>query len=368
MKICCVSSTRADYGLLRDLLIEINKDDYFNLELIVTGTHLSDKYGYTIKEIEKDKLDIGLKISMDLEEDSKDNLLRQCSKEITELSGYFIKSKPEYLLVLGDRFEIFIACFVASIYNVKIIHLCGGDITLGSYDNFFRHSITQMSKLHFVTNIMSKKRVTKMINSKKNVINVGNPGLEIFKNINFEQKNILEEKYKIKFNHKNIVFVYHPETLNNSKDNIKEIFRGVENYLHNHNNLSCIAILPNCDDGNNFIFKNHNELKKKFSGYYTIKSMTRLDYLSLLYHSDLLLGNSSSGIYEAPVMGMKVLNIGNRQKSRYVFGNTVKNITEDSKNITESINYILRKKYKKKINKKYVKKSTSLIIETLKKL
>lgn len=297
-RLCIVTGSRAEYGLLKNIIIKMR--ECFDLKLVVCGSHFSNIHGNSVELIKNDKIKIDYEIkTIEVKYDSK-NIITSIANEMTELAIYFSENKFDYIIVLGDRYEIMAVAFVATIYQIKIIHFCGGDITNGSYDNEFRNSITQMSHIHFVSCLEAKKRVEMM--GKKDVYVVGNPGLEIFRNFNCGEKK-----------HGNyIMFVYHVETKN--IDKLEGYLCEIElffDYLHN-NNIKIICIGTNMDNNNDLIRKLY--VKKKYLVIYD--NLEREEYLRLAYHSDLFMGNSSSGIYEIPYFNKYVINIGVRQEGR----------------------------------------------------
>tara|TARA_B100000073_G_scaffold277796_1_gene238078 strand:+ start:6157 stop:7278 length:1122 start_codon:yes stop_codon:yes gene_type:complete len=346
-KIAIISGTRADYGLLKPLLNNIYKDKFFNPFLLVTGSHMEEKYGYTYKLIEKDNFHINEKININLINDSPKDILISMSQELKQFAIIFDKHKFDLIIILGDRYEMLIAAQVALIYNVPIAHLFGGDITLGAYDNSIRNSISQMSKYHFVSCESSRKNLIKMNINSDNIFVTGNPGLY---NINsfipknkkqlYKKLNIIEKKYTL-------LIVYHPETLLDISKNIENttiLFESLLN-IKNFTESNLIFIHSNADNFNNHIFEKINSLTQIYSNIYSYSSLDRDLYLNLLHYCNLFIGNSSSGIYEVPLFNKITLNIGNRQKGRER-GNSVIDLNFNKLSIINKIDSILDNKFK----------------------
>jgi UDP-hydrolysing UDP-N-acetyl-D-glucosamine 2-epimerase len=340
--ICVITGTRAEYGLLKGLIKNLNDSKDFNLLLFVTGSHLEEKFGYTYKNIEEDGFLINEKIYMDLKNDNSNGILKSMSLELSILADYFKKYIVDLLLILGDRYEMLIAAQAALIYNIKIGHLCGGDVTKGAYDDAIRNSITKMAKFHFVTCKSSYDNIIKMGEDEKYVYLVGNPGLydilsfsSLNKNIFYDKLKIIEKKYLI-------LIVYHSETLltaNENKNNMDILIDTLLN-VENFENTNLVFIHSNADNYNDYIFECINNITNKYKNVYCFTSLDRYIYLNLIHYCHLFIGNSSSGIYEVPLFKKITLNLGNRQKGRET-GNSVINLYFDKNNILKNINNII---------------------------
>lgn len=310
MSFCIITGTRAEYGLLKNIIISLSKKFY--IKLLVTGSHLSKMHGYTIKDIQNDNLNVNLhQIDMLLANDTNVAIGKSIGLEIISLSEYFNNSKFDGLILLGDRYEILSAALVATVFQIPIIHFCGGDITEGAYDNDIRNAITQLSNFHFVSCEESKHRVESMGKNQK-VYVVGNPGLEYLLDFKPDNLEIDIQNY--------IMFVYHPETKNlDGMDKDLEEIEKILKYIINKN-IGLIIIGSNADNGNQKIKKIYDNIKSKIIYF---DSVDRQRYLSLAYYSDLFMGNSSSGIYEIPFFNKYVINIGDRQKGRRNINNVI---------------------------------------------
>jgi UDP-hydrolysing UDP-N-acetyl-D-glucosamine 2-epimerase len=368
--ICVITGTRAEYGYLKSIMTEINNSNEFNLILFVTGSHLEDKYGLTYKTIENDGFKINEKIYMNLNDDSPNGILQSMSKELSSLSKCFNKYKIDLILFDGDRYELLPAANCALIYNIPIGHIGGGDITEGAYDNAIRNAITKMATYHFVTCESSYNNIIKMNESENNIYLIGNAGYDEILNFNPLESDVFYSELNIEIKENLILVIYHSETLTKKADNINNLKIFLDSLLgiKKFNDTNFIIIHSNADSFNSVIFEETNKLSNKFNNIYTFKSLDRYNYLNLIYFSNLVIGNSSSGIYEVPLFNKITLNIGNRQKGRD-HGNSVINLNYNKENIINMINNILDNKFKiDKITYPYkLLNSSKILIDILKK-
>ena len=340
--ICIITGSRADYGLLKGIIKEIKYDKELNLLLFVTGSHMEEKFGNTYKEIELDHFIINEKIHMDLCGDSPKDILTSMSNEMKTMAEVFTKYNIDMLIILGDRYEILVAAQVALIYNIPIAHLCGGDVTEGAYDDAIRNAISKMAKYHFVTCESSRQNLINMNIQKDKIFLVGNPGLYDILNFKPIDKEIFFKQMKINKRNKNILVVYHSETLLSKEENqtnydiLISSLIGIDQF----NKTNFIFIETNADNYNNYIFKKINELKEKHDNFYSFKSVKRNIYFNFIYYSELFIGNSSSGIYEVPLFKKITLNIGKRQGGR-ACGESVKHLNYCKNKIVNEIENIL---------------------------
>jgi UDP-N-acetylglucosamine 2-epimerase (non-hydrolysing)/GDP/UDP-N,N'-diacetylbacillosamine 2-epimerase (hydrolysing) len=341
LNICSVTGSRSEYGLLKYVLLEIKK--YHNLILVVTGSHLSEKFGNTYQEIEKDFI-INEKVYMNLDDDSSKNITSVMGKELSEFSNIFNKYKIDLLLVLGDRYEILIPVVCANIYKIPIAHMCGGDITEGAYDDNIRHAITKMSHIHFVTNDKSANIIAQMGENRCRIFNVGNSGLlELLYFV--PQDNIIEQ---FNMNEINIIVIYHAVTLNSELVQNNELLNMlfaldvVQRKYGKKCNIYFIG--SNADNDHNFINDTISNFCKS-ENRYQYKSLPRDVFLNLIYGSNILVGNSSCGIYEIPLMKKYTINIGDRQKGRLSCSSIINCTGTDKIEIINKIHEYLTKKF-----------------------
>lgn len=322
-KVCVITGTRAEYGLLRPLIKRINEDDEMQLQLIATGMHLSPEFGLTYKEIESDGFTIDEKIEMLLSSDTPVGISKSMGLAMIGFADAYNRLSPDMIVVLGDRYEIFAAASAATVARIPIAHLHGGETTEGVLDEAFRHSITKMSYLHFTSTEEYRKRVIQLGESPDRVFCVGAIGIESIKRLKLLDKNQLEEDLKFEFGDKNALVTFHPVTLEESTS--KEQFQELLNALDRFIDLKIIFTKSNSDtDGRiiNSMIDKYVEKNKNRAAAFT--SMGQLRYLSAMRNVDLVIGNSSSGIIEAPSFNIPTINIGDRQKGR-LQGKTVIN-------------------------------------------
>ena len=345
-KICVVTGSRAEYGLLRNLILNLKAEKSFNLKLIVTGTHLSKKYGYTIKEIKKDKISNKKKIDLDIKKDSSIGIAGSISIGLKSFVKTYKKTKPELVLLLGDRFEVLTAALAATLCKVPVAHIHGGELTEGSLDDVFRHSISKMSHLHFAATQTYRKRIIQLGENPKNVYCVGGLGVDSIKKQKLLSKKKIEKILNLNFFKKNILITLHPETINYklNKQYIKELLKSLQKL----ENTTLIFSMPNHDIDSSIIEKEINKFVKKKNNAYFFKSLGQKNYYSCCNIVDLMVGNSSSGILEMPSFKKFSVNIGNRQKGR-IKAKSVISCSFDNYKISKAINYCLKENNQKKL-------------------
>ena len=333
--ICVVTSTRAEYGILHRLIGLIEQSD-FELRLVVTGTHLSEKHGLTANEIINDGHTIDSRIDILSDGDNELEIGLSLSKAVQEFTHYFSKTKPDIVLILGDRYEMLGIASAATICRVPIAHLHGGEVTLGALDESIRHSITKMSHFHFVSTSDYERRVIQLGENPQSVHNVGSLGVDNALNLKLLNKDEVESRIGRKFKKSNTIVTFHPETLNTkdkSKD-IGEILRALDTL----EDTMILFTAPNSDMGSNAIFESIEKYTAKNSKKAIfIKSLGHLLYLSCLKYVDFVVGNSSSGIIEVPSFNIPTINIGNRQEGR-VMPKSVINCSNKKEDICEAFN------------------------------
>ena len=313
-KILVVTGTRAEYGLLYWTMKAIQEDKDLKLQLIVTGSHLSKEYGYTVEQIKKDGFKIDEEIDMLIDSNKKSAIAKSMGLELIQMAQAFDRLSPDILLILGDRYEIFIAATCAMMMNIPIAHMNGGESTEGAIDEQIRHAITKMAHIHFTGAEFYKERVIKMGEEPWRVHNVGQVGIENIKRLKLLNKNELEKELGLKFNKKVFLITYHPVTLEKSRS-IEEQMDNLINAISDFE-AKYIFTYPNADYGSKIIIDKISEFKKKNSDVYVFNNLGQVKYLSLLKYADVMIGNSSSGIIEAPSFKLPVVNIGDRQKGR----------------------------------------------------
>ncbi|SHE63175.1 GDP/UDP-N,N'-diacetylbacillosamine 2-epimerase (hydrolysing) [Caldanaerobius fijiensis DSM 17918] len=312
-KIAVVTGTRAEYGLLYWTLKEIANDPELELQLIVTGSHLSPEFGLTKRDIEKDGFKIYDEVEILLSSDTGQGIAKSIGLGIISFAQVFSRLKPHILLILGDRFEVFAAATAAMALNIPIAHIAGGESTEGAIDEQIRHAITKMAHIHFPSCDYYAERIIKMGEEEWRVYNVGAPGLENIKKLKLLDKGELEKSLGIRLDLTTLLVTYHPETL--ERENIEQ---HVNNLLEALKETGCQIIFtyPNADSGGRYIIGKINDFVEKYKKARLYINLGQIRYLSLLKYVDVMVGNSSSGIIEAPSFKLPVVNIGSRQKGR----------------------------------------------------
>lgn len=313
-KICVVTSTRAEYGLLYWLLKEISADSELKLQLIVTGMHLSPEFGLTYKEIEKE-FKIDKKIEILSSSHTSLDICAEMARVYEKFAPALVELKPDILVLLGDRYEIFGVAGVASIMQIPIAHIHGGETTQGAFDEAFRHSITKMSHIHFAATNEYANRIIQLGEDPNRVFNVGGTSIENIKKLNLLSKEEFEKSIKFKLAKKNILITFHPATLENSC--AREQFNELLNALDELDDTNFIFTKANSDTDGDVINKMIDEyVSENSQKAVAFASLGQLRYLSAIKFVDIVLGNSSSGLLEVPSFKKATINIGDRQKGR----------------------------------------------------
>lgn len=345
-KICVVTGTRAEYGILKPLINKISLDKELELQLLVTGMHLSPEFGLTYKQIEKDGYVINDKIEMLLSSDEDSGIVKSMGMGMILFSETLKKLNPDVIIVLGDRFEIFSLVTAASVLKIPVIHLHGGETTEGVYDEFFRHCITKMSYLHFTSTEEYRKRVIQLGEEPSRVFNVGALSVENVKNLELLSKEKIKEKFDVEFTNRTFIVLFHPITLekNTVENQVEELLKAIV-----ETNIDVIFIKGNADSNGRILNQKLEEFCQKDKKKYKIfSSFTAEEYFSILKYSQGLVGNSSSGIIELPTLKVGNLNIGDRQKGRIQCTSTL-NCNPIKEEIVEKIKYMLTQEYKKRV-------------------
>jgi UDP-hydrolysing UDP-N-acetyl-D-glucosamine 2-epimerase len=313
-RVCVITGSRSEYGLLYPILIKIKKSTRLELQLIATSSHLSSEFGLTYEKIESDGFTIDDKVNNLYPQDLKTSVVKSTGLLTLLLSDSFERLKPDIVLLLGDRYEAHAAATAALLMNIPIAHIHGGEITEGAVDEQIRHSITKMSYLHFCATETYRQRIIQMGEDPGRVFTSGAPGIDNITNQELIKKNELEKEINWKLGSENVLFTYHPETLkdNNESNVIAYILSILETF-----NFNILFTYANADAGGRAInLKLEEFCNKNPKKYKVIKSLGQTKYLSAMNFVDLLIGNSSSGIIEAASFDKPVVNIGLRQKGR----------------------------------------------------
>ncbi|OCH29628.1 UDP-N-acetyl-D-glucosamine 2-epimerase, UDP-hydrolysing [Aliivibrio fischeri] len=344
-KICVVTATRAEYGLLKCLLEDIQDDSDLELQIISTGTHLSPEFGLTNQQILDDGFLVNKKVEILLSSDTPIGVSKSMGLAQISFAEAFDELKPDIVVVLGDRYELIPIVSSANIARIPVAHLSGGELTEGAIDELVRHAITKLSQLHFTAMEEYTQRVIQMGEQPVNVFTVGEVGLDNLHRMNLMSRDEFEASINCKLKEKNILFTYHPETT----QSVKEIERDFVEILKGLNQLENTLIIftkANADAGGRLINKmiddyvaEHNDSSVAFM------SLGQVRYLSALQYVDAVVGNSSSGIVEAPSFKLATINIGSRQKGR-VRAESVLDIEVDAELLVASLNNIHTMEFK----------------------
>lgn len=337
-KICYITGTRADFGLMCSSLELIDKQVDLDLEVIVTGQHLLPEYGNTVKEIHNSGLKIINEIKVHLSGESGSQMATALAEQLTGITETLKKSCPDIVLLLGDRGEMLAAAIAALHMNIIIVHIHGGELS-GTIDESVRHAISKLSHYHFTSTSIAKDRLIKMGEKKNNIYITGAPGLDQIRNLNLIDKHILLSQFEIDCEKPFILLLFHPVV--QEQYALKKEFSIILDTLVEHG-TQILALMPNSDAGGKHI----STILKRYSNdkkLETVLNLSRASYLSLLSHASVLVGNSSSGIIEAASLGTPVLNIGSRQNLRERSNNII-DVSVDKNEIMDGLNRALSMK------------------------
>lgn len=372
-RICVFTGSRADYGILSGLIRELQNKKSIYVDILVAGSHVSKKHGYTIDEIKNEKVRITKQIITLSRHNTAFGVSKSISKTLVEIAKFFDRRKPDLLVLLGDRFETFAASSAALVANVPIAHFHGGELTEGAFDNSMRHAITKFSNIHLTSLEEYSRRIIQMGEDPNTVYCVGSLSLDNLKKTRLYSKSYINKFLNFNNSNNYILVSFHPETIGNKS---KEIFKNLLTSLGSLKNINIVFTKANADPESQLInsmidefVKKNNEKSKSFI------SMGKKLYFSSMNNALLLIGNSSSGIIEAPSLKVPTINLGTRQKGR-VKPESVIDSKDDVKSISKTINVVLdnkRKNMYKNISNPYyknqtIKKSMNVLLNNLEKI
>lgn len=345
LKVAVITSTRAEYGLLYPLIKKLLKDEYFECQLVVTGTHLLKRFGNTIDVIRNDRIPIAYEVP--IMEEETENINTVIAKGIYEFSKIYEKEQYEAIIVLGDRYELYSFCIPAVMLNIPIIHIHGGERTEGAVDERVRHSISKMASLHFPSLPEYAHRLIQLGENPSYIYSVGALGIDNIKQIIPLSKKELENDLKICLDKPTALMTFHPVTLDSAieiKRQGRELFEALV-----ETKLNYIVTMPNNDRGNGIL----TEIIEKYSENYPekffyYKSLGQKRYLSLLRYVSMVVGNSSSGLIEVPSFNIPTINVGDRQKGRFM-PDTVINCECEKKQILDAVLYAQSDEFRNKV-------------------
>ncbi|MDV6316964.1 UDP-N-acetylglucosamine 2-epimerase [Idiomarina sp. HP20-50] len=322
LKICVITGTRADFGLLIPLIKQIKKSKRLGLQLIVTGSHLSKEHGYTVDEVESSGFFIDKKVSLQPEEVtdtevgySDEVVSKLVALGIRKFTDSYIDLVSDCVIVLGDRYEVLAASVSAFFLKIPIIHLNGGELTEGALDDSIRHMITKAASIHFAANEEYRKRIIQMGELPSNVFNVGGLGVDALNEAKLLSKENLELSLGIRLDIPFFLVTYHPETYLSDEDNLRNL-NALLSALNDMEAHKIIFTLPNADSNSDKMSKSIIEFTELNENFFAFPSLGHTRYLSCMKYSACVIGNSSSGLAEAPTLKVPTINIGERQRGR----------------------------------------------------
>ncbi len=346
-KVCVVTGTRAEYGLLKPLIEKVNQAAELELQLIATGMHLSPEFGLTYKEIERDGYPITAKVEMLLSSDTAVGITKSMGVAMLGFADCFALNQPDLVVILGDRYEMLMAASAAMVAKIPIAHIHGGELTEGIIDEAIRHSITKMSHIHFTATEEYRRRVIQLGEQPQTVYNVGALGIENIRNMKLLDQETLEKQIDFKFSGRTIMVTYHPVTFEDCSS--EKQFQDILDVINDHPEWSVIFTKANSDMDGRII----NQMIDAYAGNHAKRcaaytSLGQLRYLSALQFCSAVVGNSSSGIIEVPSFGIPTVNIGNRQKRR-MHAESVINCGNDKVQIDAAIRTALSEDFKQRL-------------------
>lgn len=370
MRICVATGTRAEYGLLKPLIERINFDKDFTLQLLVTGAHLSPEFGLTYKQIENDGYIIDSKVEMLLSSDTPEGITKSMGLGMIGFADAFKQLQPDLLIILGDRYEMLAVASAALIFKIPIVHIHGGELTEGAYDDAIRHSITKMSAIHFTSTETYRQRVIQLGEQPERVFNVGAIGLDNFNSLVLLSKEEVEKELGISFKKFNFLIGFHPETLSNTpvEDQFNELLAAIDEQEGGF----FIFTKANADTNGRII----NQMMERYVALNPHKaalfsSLGSLRYLSVMKYVTAIVGNSSSGILEAPSSPTATINIGDRQKGR-IQADSIVNCAPFKNDIIDAFEVVktdaFQEKVKKIVNPYGDGKASRQIVDVLKRV
>jgi UDP-hydrolysing UDP-N-acetyl-D-glucosamine 2-epimerase len=346
-KICVVTGSRAEYGLLYWLMKEIKSDAELELQIIATGMHLSPEFGLTYKQIEFDGFKINWKVEMLLSSDTSVGISKSIGIGIIGFADALNLLKPDIMVVLGDRFEILAAAQAALISKIPIAHVSGGETTEGAYDESIRHAITKMSHLHFVTAEPYRKRVIQLGENPDSVFNFGAPGLDHINYLQLLKRDEISERLKMKFGKLLFLVTYHPVTLSDIDQILpmNELLSALSEFPE----ATIVFTYPNADSGGRELISILDKwVSENLHRAGAFVSLGQQLYLSVMKEADVVIGNSSSGLTEAPALMKATVNIGDRQKGRLKAVSVI-DVRESKEEIADAIRKAISKEFSSSI-------------------
>lgn len=341
-KICFITAARSEYGLLKWLMSDVDKCDEFEMQLIVTGGHLSMEQGHTIDQIAEDGFHITHTVDVEMNTVSTAKIAKSMGRMSEEFAEAFDHLKPDYVVVLGDRYELLPICNTAFVMRIPIIHISGGDVTEGAIDDGVRNAVTMLADYHFPGTVDSANNIVRMRGSKDNVWAVGEPGLDSYVREKLLGREELADNLGLDSDKRWGLMTYHAETRESIEYNLQNVKACIAELIKR--DIQTVITYANADFGGKFINEYIEEQAEKYpEKIIAVPSLGHFRYLSFMRQVDFVIGNSSSGIVEAPFMNIPVINIGDRQKGRYQCGNILQ-CDANQNAISDAIEHVLNTK------------------------
>jgi GDP/UDP-N,N'-diacetylbacillosamine 2-epimerase (hydrolysing) len=334
LRIAVLSSSRADYSILSPLIFKIKKDDFFQLNLICFGSHLSEKHGKTINQILNDGFHVNYALNTNPLTDKPDSISNSIGNTIKKFAKIWAKEKYDLVLAIGDRYEMFAACVSTIPFNLPIAHIHGGETTLGAFDDCFRHSISQMSTIHFTVSEKYKNRVIEIRGVDKNVFNVGALSIDNLMSLTLLSKSKFKEKFNIDISLPSILITFQPETVGFELN--KQYVKILIEALNEITEYQLIITMPNADTMGNYIRRELEKFINKSNNAIKIESFGTIGYLTCMKYCSMMLGNTSSGFIEGSYFPKYVINLGRRQEGRILTPN-INSIDIDKNKILNAV-------------------------------
>ncbi len=342
-KICIITGTRAEYGLLRWIMKEIQRDPDLELQVIATCMHLSPEFGLTYQAIEEDGFQIDARVEMLLSSDTPVGVTKSMGLGMIGFADVLNNLRSDIVVVLGDRFEILAAASAALVARIPLAHISGGEVTRGAIDDSIRHAITKMATYHFPGAEVYRERIIRMGEQPANVMNFGNPGLDNLHRLPLLSREALEEELNFPLGHPTFLVTYHPATLGSMRPELalRTLLQALDRFPH----ARVIFTKPNADAGGRLLARMIDEFgAARPDRVLVVNSLGQVRYLSAMKHCDLVIGNSSSGIIEAPALKKATVNIGDRQDGR-LKASSVIDCPEETEAIVSAIKLALSSEF-----------------------
>ena len=346
-KICVITGTRADYGLLRWVMQGIKDDPNLALQVVATGMHLSPEFGLTYRDIEQDGFVIDSRVEMLVSSDTPAGISKSIGLGLIGFADVLSQLQPDLLLVLGDRFEILSAVTAALVAHIPVAHLHGGESTIGAFDEAIRHSITKMAHFHFVAAEEYRQRVIQLGERPESVFLVGGLGVDSIKRLNLLSRAEMESSLGIKFLEKNLLITFHPATLDgySAEKQMAELLSALEGL----DDTRLIFTMPNADNGGRYLIKMIEAFLESHANAHAFTSLGQLRYLSCIAYVDAVVGNSSSGLLEVPSFKKGTINIGDRQYGR-LLASSVINCDPNKEEIVSALKRVYSEDFQKSLS------------------